>query len=237
MPYLQLALSQTEQPPAQIRLHGLEGETLAEAQSWSESLEVPVQLDSSPQPLIAELGRHFRPQESINLLQGAYSRREQLGRLWRPWQAAAALLFGWAVIQTGLVYAELSALEREQRQLREEMVQIYRDAFPEAKNVVDPKLQMQRKLQSLQGGGDSGGFLALLHQVGQAIQAEQGISLEGVNYREGRLDLELQASDLQRLDALKQALEAQAGLSATIQGANAKGDSVTARMRISGGEQ
>jgi general secretion pathway protein L len=183
------------------------------------------------------LARGWAQGPGIDLLQGAYSRREQWGRLLRPWKASAAMLL--AVILVGgiatvLDYTRLSA---QQRQLNAEIESVYRRAFPDAKRVVNPRVQMEQKLKQLQsrsGGGDAG-FLVMLAQTGEVLRVTKGISINGASYRDGRLDLELQADNLQILDQLKQALASGGRMRAEIQSATTdEGQKVKSRIRIQG---
>ncbi|MFA7594700.1 MAG: type II secretion system protein GspL [Thiohalobacteraceae bacterium] len=171
----------------------------------------------------------------IDLLQGSYSRKEQYGRIWRPWRAAAALLvasFVLAMVHQGLKHRELS---RESTALAARIEQVYRDANPGGR-VVDPRVQMEQQLAALrrgQGGGSSD-FLGLIGRMGRAV-AGSDIELLGANFRDGRLDLELTAGDIQGLDQLKQRLTEGGGLSVDIQSATAGANRrVQGRLRLQG---
>jgi type II secretory pathway component PulL len=67
------------------------------------------------------------------------------------------------------------------------------------------------------------------------LRATQGVSIEGASYRDGRLDLDLQADNLQILDQLKQSLAASGRMQAEIQSATTEaGQKVKSRLRIQG---
>lgn len=172
----------------------------------------------------------------IDLLQGDYSRKEQYGRIWRPWRAAAVLLavsFVLAMTHQGLKHRELS---REATDLKARIEQVYRDANPGGR-VVDPRVQMEQQLAALRRGQGGGGsdFLGLLGRMGGALAAGSDIELLGANFRDGRLDLELTAGDIQSLDQLKQRLTEAGGLSVDIQSATAGADRrVQGRLRLQG---
>ncbi len=173
----------------------------------------------------------------INLLQGPYSRSHEWGRLVRPWRASAALLLvGLLVsgITTGVDYYRLS---REHAQLRADIEAVYRKAFPQTRRVVDPRAQMEQQLSQLQrsAGGGNTDFLFMLAETAGVLRATQGINIQGASYRDGRLDLELQADNLQILDQLKQSLAASGRMQAEIQSATTEaGQKVKSRLRIQG---
>ena len=177
--------------------------------------------------------------EGMNLLQGSYSRSEQLSRLWKPWRASAALLLIGIILHLVQLGAEYHRLDEARSALAAEIEQVYRTAFPDARKVVNPQAQMKQKLTALrrlQGKG-SADFLTLLAQAGGVLHLEKGVDINGVSFRDGRLDVEVLATDLQTLDRLKQQLVARGGLSVEIQSATASaGAKVQGRLRIQGAE-
>lgn len=202
---------------------------------WMEPVSAKV--EPCAEGALAVLARSLAQTDAlIDLLQGAYSRKEQYGKLWRPWRAAAALLL-LGVIVAGIQHAlDLRSLKAESAALAQQIEQVYKQAFPGGR-VVNPRVQMEQQLKLLraqQGGGD-GDFLGLLAKLGGAFSATPGIELTGASYREGRLDLELTASDIQTLEKLKQQLGGQGGLDVEIQSATTGADQrVQGRLRVQG---
>lgn len=172
--------------------------------------------------------------KSINLLQGDYSRREQIGKIWRPWRFAASLAGVWFVLQMGISIYDVSALEDKKAAMQKEIEKVYRSAFPQAKKIVNPKVQMQRELDKLRGGdsGDEVGFLSLLAESGNAFNQTTGLVLRSVRYKNSSLDVELEVSNLQLLDQLKQKLTKDSGLVVEIQSAAARDNKVQGRLSI-----
>jgi len=185
---------------------------------------------------VSVLAAGFDERQAINLLQGRYSRRERIGRYWRPWRVAAALLLGFVVVRFAAGVVEHQQLAAQKVALNNEIEQIYRQAFPKAHKVVNAKLQMERALSSLRGGGpvSDSGFTELLAQAGRQFSNTPGLSLQRLSYKDGQLDVSLLISDLQQLDQLKQRLVDKAGLHVDIQSASARDNLVEARLRIKG---
>ncbi len=182
---------------------------------------------------LALMVQHFSEQAAINLLQGDYSRREQLGRVWRPWIPAALLLAVLLLVNAGMTVTDFVALSRENAALEKEIQAIYLDAFPEARRVVNPRAQMEQGLATLRGGGGAGGgFLALMNDAAGPLRQVENLILQRVSYHDGKLDLALVIGDLQALDRLKQQLSEQAGMTVEIQSASALNDRVEARLQL-----
>ena len=230
--------------PGLLELLMARNEAGIELQVWHCGGELPVwmepvsaRIEPCPDGPLGVLASGLAASDSaVDLLQGAYSRKEQYGRLWRPWRAAAALLVAGvllAAVQHGLDYRRLKA---ESDELSAQIGQVYRSAFPEGR-VVNPRAQMEQQLNMLRQQQGAGGndFLSLVAQMGGVLSGTPGVELMGVNFRDGRVDLELTASDVQTLDRLKQQLVERGGLSVDIQSATTGANQrVHGRLRVQG---
>ena len=175
---------------------------------------------------------------SINLLQGAYSRSGDWARLLRPWRATAALLVAGILISNVVMGIDYFRLSRESEQLHAQIEQTFKEALPETRRIVNPRIQMQQQLDALQRQqGTGGGFLSLLSQSGSVLKGMQGVQVSGATFRAGRLDVDLTVNNLQLLDELKQALMEGGRLSVEIQSATTgKDQRVQSRLRIVGAD-
>ncbi len=193
-----------------------------------------VAVEPIDEPTPAFLARHYDESNAINLLQGEFSRREQLGKLWRPWFPALGLLAALIIINGAVTVADYFRLGKEQERLTRHIEQIYRDAFPQARRIVNPRVQMERGLDALRVGGGalSSDFLDILKAGGPAFSKTKGLELQRFSYRDGHLDIALTISDLQALDQLKQRLMNEAKLQVEIQSASARNGKVEARMQL-----
>lgn len=181
----------------------------------------PVTLDMTwqvenelPEPL-QQFAVGYRPETVLNLLQGPYSRQTPWKRWLRPWRAAAILASVWLIVQGVAMVYEHGQLQRKQIALRTAIEQVYRDAVPGATRIVNPKVQLESRLQELAPAGAGGSaFLELLYQAGQPLVNSPDITLRSVSYREGQLDLVLEGGNPAVLDQLRQQLEQQPGIQA-----------------------
>jgi general secretion pathway protein L len=199
--------------------------------------DVATELIDERQHPLEILARGWAHGPVLNLLQGRYSRSEEWGRLLRPWKTTAALLLAGLLVSgvaTAVDYVRLSA---EQKRLSAEIEAVYRKAFPQSKRVVNPRAQMEQQLSQLQrlAGGGNTDFLFILAETASVLRATRGIDIQGASYRDGRLDLELHADNLQILDQLKQSLAGSGRMQAEIQSATTEaGQKVKSRIRVQG---
>lgn len=183
----------------------------------------------------ALLATALREKDAIGLRSGPFVRRRSGGGgliNWRRWQLAASLLIAWALISTGVALLQQWRLERQSAQLQAEIEQVYRSAFPGATRVVNPRTQMESRLQTLRKQGGDSGLLTLLQKIGPILTAEPGVELTALSYRNGDLDIELYARTLQSLDQLTQRLGGLGGIKVELRGATTQGERVQGRLRI-----
>ena len=180
------------------------------------------------------LAQGFDESNAINLLQGAYSRKEQVGRLLRPWRPALILGAVWLLFQVGNFFADYSRLSSLAEKQRAEMKSIFKQALPGSRLVPGSEKElMSRALEKLRGGGDANNsLLSLLAQAGKIFKESNGVVLRSVRYKDNKLDVGLNISDLQSLDVLKQRLKNEARLSVEIISASSRNGKVESRLSI-----
>jgi general secretion pathway protein L len=140
------------------------------------------------------------------------------------------------VLQFGFNIFQYRALHAEEDKLSEDISRIYLQTFPDAKRVVDARLQMEQHLSALRGGkGNVGEFMKLLAAVSGPAVSLGGVEIDRLSYKEGEFDIALMVSDLQGLEQLKDRLSSATQLSVEIQSATARNDRVEARLQIKGG--
>ena len=164
--------------PQLVRVHTQDGAALPDLAGWSQELRVPFERGGD----WTQIARSPVPRGALDLMQGIAGRTEKRVRLPR---AALVLAAAILLLQAGLTIADSLRLERERRALEAEREAIFRRAFPEAKVVVDPELQMSRNLADLRrarGLGADDDFLAQLTR-----EAQGGRRVKSVEYAGGKL--------------------------------------------------
>ncbi len=174
-----------------------------------------------------------QPESALNLLQGEYSPRAQISRRLRPWYATGVLLLLLVLIQPALFLYDYWGLAARSAVLQGQIESVFRQSFPDAKRIVNPRVQMQQRLKALrQRSGGGGALLEILSAAGPLLAKEPGVQVQSLRYRKGQLEVELEVKDFQQLDRLKQQL-AQAGKwSIDVQSATARGERVQGRLLI-----
>lgn len=177
--------------PVSIALHVEAGATPPDTDAWQRALGTPLRL-AGPWDW-----RTAASQAGVRLAQPQRRWRiapDILARL-RPaaWIAGAAL----AVHAIALV-ADWSTLAGAQRSLRKTMTAQFRASFPDTVAVVDPVLQMRRKLADARhaaGKIDRGDFLPMFELVTAAARDLPAGTLRSVSYESARMSLVLSSAD------------------------------------------
>lgn len=221
--FLHLADPQAAHP---LRVLLVEGVAFAEG-----AIERPLELLPGYATPLAALIASVQPERAINLLQGVYSQRQDLQRLWRPWRIAAGLAAVWLLI-AGLAFAlESWRLGRELARQDEANLARFRQLFPTETRVVDLQAQLDQQLRLASGSG-GGGLFPLLHTLSAALSANAGLKLTGMQYRDSALFLSLTGSDLQVLEGLRAWFASQPATALEVQSANAGSSGVQIRLKL-----
>ena len=141
---------------------------------------------------------------------------------WRFFSGAAAQLrpAAWILgaalaLHSVALVVDWMSLANEQRALRQQMESRFRASFPDAVAVVDPALQMRRKLAEARhaaGQPDSGDFLPMIEMAMAGMKNLPEGSLRVLSYESGRMTLELAATAEASVSAIVTRLT-QAGMS------------------------
>ncbi len=197
---------------------------------------IDVEYITPNEPVITFMAEYADEGNYLDLLQGEFSRREQLSKYWRPWLPAAVLAGVILVINIAMMTVEHVQLKNQVVTLREQIGNVYLTTFPGSREPTPgaEKLFMDRKMASLRGGGggDSGSFLALVSSVGKYFKDTPSLQFERVNYRAGQINVAITIQDLQKLDKLKQQLTEKANVNVEIQSATSRKGKVEARLQI-----
>ena len=167
--------------PEKVRVHTAEDEPLPDLEAFSR--ESGVAFEPGTRWDILAGGQPAAG--SINLLQGDFSPRSGRGT-WNIPRAAVWLAAAIVLLQVGFTAWDAWRLQRERSALEARREEIFRAAFPEARVVVDPELQMARNLAQLQrdrglAAGDE--FLAALTRVAR----ERAGAAKAVEYANGKV--------------------------------------------------
>lgn len=188
---LVLAVQEAKQAgraPKRVSLRLSGGAQAPDVEQWAARLEVPVSQDKA-WDWAAEA---CQSAPAINLLQGEFA-PAGLSADWLPRLKPALILGGLIVaLQLGGGAVDWAFLSYEKHKLQADMEKSFRQAFPEAKTVVDASLQMRRNLADLRhaaGQPDSSDLLPLLAKAAPVLAGVANIQY--MQYERGMLKLEL----------------------------------------------
>ncbi len=174
--------------PKRIKLRLFGAAQAPDSEQWSAQLAVPMS-QGLPWDWAAEA---LQAVPAINLLQGGFA-PTGFNADWLPRLKPALILGGLIIaLQLGGGAFDWALLSYEQHKLQADMEASFRQAFPEARMVVDAPLQMRRNLADLRhaaGQPDSSDFLPLLAKVAPVISGFAQI--QSMQYEHGMLKLEL----------------------------------------------
>lgn len=205
----------------------------ADAEQLEQEFGMHVRVEDCNGDALASLINGYEKRQGINLCQGKYRVASQFlkgGRRWLPAVAMAAL---WLIIILGNSISEYVNLRAKDDAYRDKITQLYKQTFPDAKRIVNARVQMEQRLNALRGSTVSDeGFLSLMSEVVGGLAKVKGLYVQNLSYKQGKLDLDIKLGDLQQLDNLKQLLVAIQGLEVDVQSATVKNNKLESRIRI-----
>lgn len=218
--------------PQHLLLRLREGTPPPDIESWSHALGMAVEVGAKWAPL----EHPDTPNGGIDLLQGAFTSSSAAYEWWPRVRLPLILAGLIALVQVGATTTEWLLLNREKQQLQAAMERSFREAFPDARVVIDAPLQMQRNLTELRGAAghlSPGDFLPLLARVATVLDADSRGSLRAIRYEGSQLSLDLPVADRATADTLLKRL-GDAGLVCQLQSISGTAPQPLARITITG---
>jgi general secretion pathway protein L len=193
----------------------------------------PVELLPGFRHPLEAMVRFLRLPQAVNLLQGRYSQRESLDRLWRPWRFAAMLAaaaFALGIVVNTVQGVRYSHQAKAQQRANEER---FNQLFPGQRvNSLALSTQVDQQAQILRGGNGKGDLFTLLQQASDSLAATPGLTLNAFEFREGALFLDLGGNDLQLLEKLRGWYSSHHGAVLEVQSADAGEGGVKIRIKL-----
>lgn len=187
-------------------------------------------------PLVIFCG-HYRQAMPLNLLQNKFKPKRKSSGYWQHWRLAASLAAVWLVLHLGLSGFQLIELQKENQMTKAKIEAIYKNAFPESRKIVNPRVQMEQKLKELKnasGGNDSGLIFLLAESFGTLSQDKTNITLQSLTFRNDRMDIGLDSTNLQAIENLNKNLNSNKNIKSEIISSTSEKNKVTGNLRIEG---
>jgi len=169
--------------------------------------------------------------DAVNLLQGALAVASPLDLGWRSWRIAAVLAVSLLCLHLGGRFFELNRLKKNEAALDASIQEAFRAAMPGQQNAINARRRVEQRLGEITSGGAGGALLPALSAIANARGAAPNAKIEGITFRDGTLDLRINAPDAASLDAIGQQLRS-ASWQADIMGGSASGESYRGRLQV-----
>ncbi len=230
---------ESQTPPEKILLFSEQDNATAfdalKAEDISDDIEI-VNIVYNTHPLVVFCG-NYKQAISLNLLQYKFKPKRKTSGYWQHWRLAASLTAIWLVLHLGLTSFQHTQLKDSNIATRTKIEKIYKKSFPKSRKIVNPRVQMEQKLKELKGtaGNSSQGLIFLLAEsFGTLSHDKQNITLQSLTFRNNRMDIGLESSNLQAVENLNKNLNNNKNIKSEITSSSSEKDKVKGNLRIEG---
>ena len=171
--------------------------------------------------------------DSINLLQGVYEPKRDLGNDLKPWRIASVLLAVLFALHLTLTGTRWWQLKRQETRLDQQITETFTQGMPGATpvNPSQARKTFESRLIALQSTGVSSQLLINLSALSDAITKTPGSQVADLQYRENILNVRLMVQSVEALDQVRKSA-ASHGLTVDIQSANPRDGKIEGRLQI-----
>jgi len=226
---------ETQTPPEKILLFSEQENTAAAEQLNIENDDIEIiNIVYNTHPLVVFCGQ-YKQAMPLNLLQHEFKHKRKSSGYWHHWRLAASLTAVWLVLHLGLTGFQHAQLEDQNKITKAKIEKIYKKAFPKSKKIVNPRVQMEQKLKELKSnsGSSSHGLLFLLTEsFGTLSEDKKNITLQTLNYRNSRMDIGLDSTNLQEIENLNNKLNNNSSIKSEITSSSSEKNKVKGNLRI-----
>ena len=237
---LLLALEEAKATPDYLQVRvppGEDGQRLRSWEPWLQPHGVGLEVEEDSRPREAWLASQPLPGRDTNLLTGRYASREDPRVVARRFAPAGGLALALLAVWGVQWFLEGQRLRSEHQRLQTAIRETFREAFPEARNIVDPRFQMEQRLEQLrqaQGEASRGrDLLAALRRVAPALSGGgTAPRMKSLSFDGQDLVLEVSVPDYGTLERLQQRLSRHGGVE--VEKAQLDEGRVASRSRLTG---
>ncbi len=203
--------------------------------SSGEKLEI-INIVYNKHPLVVFCG-HFKQALPLNLLQHEFKNKRKSSGLWQHWRLAASLAAIWLVLNLALTGFQYTQIKDENNITKAKIEKIYKKAFPKSRKIINPRVQMEQKLKELKSGtgnSNNGLIFLLAESFGTLSSDKKNITLQSLTFRNNRMDIGLDGTNLQAIENLNKNLNASNKIKSEIISSSSEKDKVKGNLRIEG---
>jgi len=232
---------ETQDPPEKILLFTEQENTAAFDQLQLDNLGDGEKLEKidivyNKHPLVVFCG-HYKQALPLNLLQNEFKNKRKSTALWQHWRLAASLAAIWLVLNLALTGFQYTQIKSENNITKAKIEQVYKKAFPKSQKIINPRVQMEQKLNELKGGtgrSNKGLIFLLAESFGTLSSDKINITLQSLTFRNNRMDIGLDSNNLQAIENLNKNLNSNNKIKSEIISSSSEKDKVKGNLRIEG---
>lgn len=206
-----LALEQTSQQPRILQVRVVDDQQLRVVNEWEAGLAaygITLKLVKDDLTRAARLAKDALAPSDYNLLRGKYAPTREMNSFGRRFVPTVSLAAGLLIVVATQWLMDNAHVQSEHENLQQEITRTYMDVFPDAKNLVDPRYQMEQRLARLtkqqNNKGQSTGMLALLEQLSPILTEKKGSEISAFEFDGDSFVLEISVPDFSALSALQE---------------------------------
>lgn len=137
---------------------------------------------------------------AFNLLQGNWQQKKALSS--KKWMyLAAGMAFSWIFLVLFNLVIENYSLNIKINHLDDEITKIYKQFFPEAKQIISPRFRIEQWLKNNSHTEEN--FWILLNEVSRLQQQDNNLYIQQIVYTNSRMQLQLIAENFMQLERFK----------------------------------
>jgi len=166
------ALNESSVLPKQLDIYVDPDIEQNDAISLFQELSIPFHIATTESDAAELFSENLDERHTINLLQGSYKQMDKHTLEWKKWLPAAVVFVFFIALSMVSAFLDHADYKQQSLALSQQINKVFREAFPEIKRIVDPKVQMEQQF----GLAD---LLAGLADFGkQTTKEEKKISLK-----------------------------------------------------------
>lgn len=166
-------------------------------------IEVPSDLAKNQETSHVWIAQRILKSKPMNLCQGEMQHDNKPNWIKKGYQLAGALFCLWLISLMLVNTINLHFLNKQTKQVDEQIAAIYHEFFPDAKQIISPKFRIMQLLKN--NNKEQTRFWFLLNQFSKVMNSEQ-FSLEQFRYQNKTLFVTLVSSDFAHLEKLENQL-------------------------------
>ena len=211
---LLLALEQAQPPPRRLVVRVQHREQWERVKAWRprlEAFELRLEQEQADVPRSPWLARQALPPAACNLLTHRYRPHRNKHLPARRFVPAAILATALLALLAAQWWLGTARTREEHEHLTQSIETVYREAFPDAVNLVDPRYQMEQGLAALRSlagnqAPQQADVLAWMERLAPLVRDETGSQLQSLGFDGESIVLALSLPHLEALERLQERL-------------------------------